>query len=430
MGASTLLSAGPRSSSLKRSEDYVVFTGARMPSMIGSETGDLHLYACGPSGAGAIPFQVDKRDADGRLIFPDEAGRDPLRDGTLLDENDELVFMARDAGDKCPENGPPGGAVRGVEIELEDPLDGGLAWAYLLERPGSAAPQIKDYVSRREDADRVLIRGEQYEVGQPHGKQYYDWLRLRLPDGSWGEDLFDRQKMGMKALLLNGSIPLNIPEQGIVPRTLGTIDGPVRVVMKEMRMVEIKLIGFKYVTEFCNYFYGNGYVSPLDVDVPVTLRKVFLDISFYYGMDFSDAALGSVFRNPSNPKGIVLDGKPDPGIDEGDNLYMTLSGPQGSFIEVFILDDQLDQMVERATYVEEDPETTDPDDEYPGRLIAGFHTKSATNLKKGRYQYTIYHYYPGSASEEKVGELLDMIDHPLQVRSRPLQLPAASSDGS
>jgi len=93
-------SAGPQTRSLTRSEDYILFTGNDVPSLIGAGVGDLHLYAYGRSGFRAVPFQVDKRDSEGRYIFPDETRRDPLRDGTRLDANDELVFMIRDAGDR------------------------------------------------------------------------------------------------------------------------------------------------------------------------------------------------------------------------------------------------------------------------------------------------------------------------------------------
>ncbi len=414
--------------SIVRTEDYVVFTGADVPSLTGSEALDLHLYSCSRSGFTEVPFQVDKRDSEGRYVFPDEKLRDPMRDGTALDDNDEMVFMVKDAGGRCPEVSRVDGAARGVEIELEDPLDGGRAWVYLFEMPDAGAPSTKDYVRNWTDGQRMFASSDQYEVGQLFGKQYYDLLKLRRPDGSWGEDLFDRQRMGMKARLINGSIPLAIPEQEIRSRTMAVIDGPVRVIRDEMRLVEIKLIGLEYMSQFYLFFYQNGYISPLDVNVPVTLHKLFLDISFYYGMDFTEAAIGSVFKNAANPQGIVLDGKPDEGIDEtGDSPYMIVTGPQGSFIEIMALDETLDEMVDRVTYIEEDLSKTDDVEDHPGRLIAGFSTASAKSLRKGNYWYSLYHYYPVPFSEKKVREIMNMIEHPIVVKAKPLAPPRDSS---
>jgi len=425
LGAGILISSlsiAGSTRTLKRTEDYVLFTGAHVPSLNRCETGDLHLYSSGPSGFRAVPFQVDKRDAGGLLVFPDEP--DPLRDGTRLDLNDELVFMVKDAGNRSPQGAWVEGAAKGVEIELVDPLDGGRAWVYLFERPGQDPPDTADYVSQYEDDERIFALADQYEVGQPKSKYYYDWLKLKKPDGSWGADLFDRQKMGMKALLLNGSIPISIPEQEIQSRTLGVIDGPVRLVRREMRLAEIRIIGFKYITEFNNYFYGNGYVSPVEIEIPVTMYKLFLDLSFYYGMDFTEAAIGSVVKSPANPGGIKLDGKPDPGVDDkSDNLYMVFTGPEGSFIEVFVLDENLSQMLDRAIYIEEDPLKIDPGEDHPGSLIAGFYTASGSKLKKGTYNYAIYHYYPGRVSDQKTQEILNMIERSVEIEARPITPP-------
>jgi hypothetical protein len=417
--------AVPQTRNLSRSEDYILLTGADAPSLLDSDPHDLHLYAYGRAGFRAVPFQVDKRDSDGRFVFPDETMRDPLRDGAHLDENDELVFMVKDAGERRPEGAWTDKAVRGVEIELTDPRDGGRAWAYLFERPEAESPITKDYVSYRVEEGRELVASGQYEVGLMLGSYYYDWLRLRRPDGSWSPDLFDRQKMIMKARLLNGAIPLYIPEQQVSSRVLGVIDGPVRVIRNEMNFVKIKLLGLDWITEYFVTYYCNGQISPIEVTIPVTVHKLFLDVSLYYAIDFNEAVLGSTFKNPANPQGILLDWKPDPDIDDrSDNPYMVVTGPQGSLMEVLVLDDLLSQMLIRSTYVEEDLSKEDAQEDHPGKLIAGFYTTTAKRLRKGTYRYWIYHYYPYPFSDQKVQEILNMIEHPVEIKVRPIFSPS------
>jgi hypothetical protein len=125
----------PTPRTLERTEDFVVVTGADARALIGAEVKDLRLYSCRAGNCAGIPLQVDKVCSMGRYVFPQEKNSD--RDGTRLDQNDEISFMAGDAGDRIPAGWRPEGKARGVEIELIDPLDSGVAWVYLFDLPGA-----------------------------------------------------------------------------------------------------------------------------------------------------------------------------------------------------------------------------------------------------------------------------------------------------
>lgn len=408
---------------LTRVEDFVQFTGKDVPGLIGSETRDLHLYACSGGSLEPIPFQADKRDSDGRYVFPNDEQRDPLRDGSRLDDNDELVFMVKDAGGRCSRAWADG-ASRGVEIEISDPVDGGRAWAYLFERPGRKAPPVEDYVSYRVEDGEEYVTATNYIFGQPLGYTYYDLIRLRRPDGSFGEDLLDMLKVGMKARLLNGSIPVIIPEQEIRARTFGTIDGPVRVIRDEMDYVYVKMLNINWNTEYFITYYMNGNISPVEFSVPVHLHRLFLEVKFYWALDLNETMNGAVMKNPSNPKGIILDGVQDKEYDrKSDNSYMTITGPQGSMIDSMVLEEELGRQMIRTTYLDEDPSRTEPGEDHPGQLQAGFWLQIEQSLNKGSYKYWFYHYYPYPFGPGKIEEIMNMIERPLQFSARPLNPP-------
>lgn len=411
---------------MTRVEDYVLFTGADVPSLIGTETADLHLYVCGKNGLAAVPFQADKRDVEGRLVFPDETMRDPLRDGTLLDENDELVFMVKDAGGRCRGKARVEGAHKGVELELIDPLDQGRAWAYLFDRKGFDPPPTEDYVGYRlEEGYGEYYSTDLYVVGQPMGELAMT-TKLRKPDGSWGEDVLEGQNIGASATLLNGTIPMIIPEQVVKCRTFGVIDGPVRVVKDEMDFIHVKAIGMKWSTEYFLTFYQNGNISPVEVNVPVNLHKLFLDFSFYWSLILDESILGSTFKNPANPEGFTLDGKADSDIDDKkDNSYNLVTGPQGSMIDAMFLDEQLGRQMVRTTMVREDFKIKDLPDGQPPLVQSGFRIKTQNRLSKGNYNYWFYHYYPYPFTDNKPQEILNIVEHPVQVNADPLSPPDA-----
>jgi hypothetical protein len=84
------------------------------------------------------------------------ADSDPLFDG-----DDELVFMAKDAGDPAPAGViTPAGVVvgSGVQLWIVDSLDGGMGFVYLFQTDGSLTPEAgADYVSY--DFDLVRYPG-------------------------------------------------------------------------------------------------------------------------------------------------------------------------------------------------------------------------------------------------------------------------------
>ncbi|OGP55606.1 MAG: hypothetical protein A2V67_18625 [Deltaproteobacteria bacterium RBG_13_61_14] len=412
-----------------RQEDFVLFTGDQVPTLLGAEARDLHLYACGRAGFRAIPFQVDKRDQEGRYVFPNEKLRDPLRDGTRLDANDELVFMAKDAGGPCPpEPVYVEAATRGgVAMELRDPLDDGRAWVYLFDQPGAEPPQTEDYVRHRIENNKELISSDQYEIGQQLGVTYYDWLRIRKPDGGFSPDVLNRTKVGLRARLLNVGIPINVPEKDMKSVTLGVIDGPVRVIRDELDLVKIKALGLDWETEAFYTYYGNGHISPMEANIPVNLHKLFLDINFYWAMDLNEAIMGSTFRNQANPRGVVLDGKSHADLDKkGDTSFLTVSGPQGGMVDALVFDQTLSRLLVRTTLVREELANPDSPEEHPGQLLVGYWVKSAGNMPKGVYHWQLYHYYPYPFSEGEVPEILNLIERPIQVFARPLSsAPAA-----
>ncbi|MGD8843309.1 MAG: hypothetical protein PVJ83_07520, partial [Gammaproteobacteria bacterium] len=152
---------------LDRVVDPVVATGADLAPLIGAAVDNIRMFAFREGRAAAIPFQIDQRDSRDdwvwevvyrkRFSFIDEdAGtglkREPYRSGpgtvddqdppgtALVDANDELVFMAADAGDRHP---APGAALKAptiLEVELSESSGDGHAWVYIACYEASPPP--------------------------------------------------------------------------------------------------------------------------------------------------------------------------------------------------------------------------------------------------------------------------------------------------
>ncbi len=151
-------------STLTRPEDPVVLTGADVPSLNGIAPGDLVAFRY-DGGWVQIPVQVDERDVKNfRSIYNNLAGSDitalqytdagtftgPDSDPTL-DGNDEIAFMAKDAGGVPPSFSEPAHVLfdSGVKLTLTDPLAAGqTGYVYLFRQDGSLSPGAgQSYVS-------------------------------------------------------------------------------------------------------------------------------------------------------------------------------------------------------------------------------------------------------------------------------------------
>jgi hypothetical protein len=416
-------SRGRANKNLNRSEDFILFTGELVPTMIGCEIQGLHLYAYDPSGFHAIPFQIDKRDSEGRFVFPNETIRDPLRDGTYLDSNDEMVFMIWDVGVRATEKASVKGVEKVVEIEINDPLDGARAWVYLFYRPGADPPATEDYISHREEAGEEFIKSDYYDLRIQLNRIGMHYLSLRKPDGNWGEDILEGQRFGIKATLLHGAIPIRFPEQEITKRIIGVTDGPVRIIRGVLGHIKVKGIGLEMMNETCYLYYPNGTVSPINLTIPVPISRLFLNLEAYMAMSYTDSIVGSSYINPSNPQGVSLDGKPDPEIDEiSDNPYVMVKGPQGAIIDIADKGDFERYQIIRTTLVRDTLYEKGSNKGGDGEITAGFWFRNTGKIPKGTYNYTIYHYFPYPFTEQKPQELLNMIEHPLQLNIQSFSL--------
>lgn len=109
------------------------------------------------------------------------AMQDPV---PTLDDDDEIAFMARDAGEQAPSGTPaPTGARDGQTVTVLDPLNGSKHYVYLFLRPGgSSFTASNGYVQMQRDdhADQWVDKGS-FPTGSPEA--------LGLSNTSYGPNL-------------------------------------------------------------------------------------------------------------------------------------------------------------------------------------------------------------------------------------------------
>jgi hypothetical protein len=300
------------------------------------------------SGWVQIPVQVDERAVNDfgvvydstpigitTLAYTDTGtftGADP---DTGFDNDDELVFMAKDAGDPATWPTPdPSGVVPGsrVEVVITDPLTFETGYVYLFESDGFLDPGAGvDYVTYTFS----LLSGpylttyntttgpnpeNSVVVTSAYRTHFSDrWIRDEVnvyAGGATGHEILDRHK--------------NLFSPGNCARSENTfsagegaffanIDGPVRAIRSYMGANSGPL------TQRDHFFYQNRH----DIKTYLRVHAISGVMDFY---DYSPAAVGMSYYNDLNTGGVDIDGIPTETVIPGQIVWEMVTGTQGTLV--------------------------------------------------------------------------------------------------
>jgi len=422
-----------RKRNIKRTDDPVLIAGNKMPTLAGVEIGGLSLMRWRGNSFEPVPFQVDKRNVKGEYTFGQAgaANGKPARPGSpLLQADDEMAFMIGDAGDRAPATSLPANVEKGVELEIVDPVpgdDGGRAWAYLFAFKKDAPRSERRYLKGKPDTQKGAwrIEAQNYSIEAGKNAVYYNLLAINRPDGAPGPNLIDRLKIrGTYSIHLSGhKIPLAADDL-IQANIVGWNDGPVRVLVKGDGYVDtavkFRIKGYSIIE-----FYGNLFIYSLYFHIPFEPGKLLKSVDLYGADDFSKSAYGLHYYDKCNPwnKDIVFDGKMSDAEKnmnvKDDRNWFALTGPQGSLLTRVFLPKEWG-FVKKGAYYLDDAARPDPPEAFPGVSAAGFSFSNLTDVRRGWARYSTHHYFPRQFKMGAETRILNIMDHPLEVKVRPI----------
>ena len=360
---SALLPAVAPAAPLDRPDDPVVLTGAATAAFVGTAPGRLVAFRW--NGAWQqVPVQVDERKlvnlraayptpfscsgtsggycyAPGnmtpRLRYADAGtlvGADP---DPLLDADDEVVFMAKDAGTVAPEGtpDPPGVVARtGMRAAVADTLAGGTGSVYLFASDGTLAPGAgAQYVTYTFAPTLGAFPGayrfaagtnpETSTVVTPHYQRRFTdrWQEseLKITRGAaTGVDILDRTEAQFAPDLCQRSGLTFSKGEGTF---LVNKSGPVRAIRAFLGANSGPM------TEKQQIFYAGREEDTVFLRV----HAIPAILSF---VDYSAAATGMTYRNNNNPTGVRIDGVPEDPV-AGNLTWDSVDGAQGALTNVY-----------------------------------------------------------------------------------------------
>lgn len=385
--------AADEEATLDRPETHVVVRGEQLGRLLDERIDHIRVYAARGGSLRAIPFQVDERTSQDELVFDEGLERRTDTDDRF-DANDELLFMARDAGDRVPRDRINLGQRDYHELELGDPLDRGRAWVYVFafDNPPPASP--RDYVELEWSPQGELVgwTGDGFRCeADPDGINLLDLRSLEFAlgeDEGWGPDVLDRAKVVLRASYLFTEIVRHVDEFRC--GLLSWRDGPVRVTGRFA--LEAYLIWGHWIRpagDCLITLYGNRLELRLDLRNPVDLER---DVrsELRLSLDFapsSDAVRVWSDRNPRRWRGGSQRTQTLRQFDRSFPEWVCASFPTGSLL-VRVRPGRGIRRGDHRLFLA-DGDAPDPPEDHPGSLANAGVVLDLTGLEEGRYELAV-----------------------------------------
>jgi hypothetical protein len=357
-------------------------TGAPLACLRGAREGQIILVACAER-CEPIPWQLDERDAAGDLVLDQAA--EPGRDDQpgVVDDNDEILWMAADGGRRIRAEEVPADASCRLELATYDREATARAYAFVVPPPAARSP--RRYVAYDPATDTVSGARVALGFGAPTPRL----LALRAADGQTGPNLLDRLKVRASARFL-GIIPLGRDEDDIEWIFGGWRAGPIRVVRREWQWVRL---GWGLRTPI---FRTETLVYRDWIELPVRLRLnyppsfFFRAIEVQAALDFRDLR-GWHLSAPGLTSRPVGTGTTADAADDRDADWLALEAPQLTFVLRLQLGASLSSLRSLLLFREnaggQEPEAI------PGELPAvGFRLTEWNDIDRGEHGFAAISY--------------------------------------
>lgn len=420
LGAHVAAGASPLArKTLTRFHDPVVVRTSLLAELADRATAHYRLYAAHAGVVEPIPFQFDAWD-DGDLVFP----ATPAEAEFTFDDDDELVFMAKDTGDRVAATDLPRASDAALELEITDPVDGGQGWAYLVHFPDHPPPR-SPVTYATFDAETNTASTQFYRITYFPRRNFFTELRITPAGGGTGENLLNRMRVRINptfSLLLTTWSPV-FTEESFSVTIDGIKNGPVRAVRRVRQSLDLG----KFFPEVPSgtvytYYYFSSFTTPSTFSVPWVVLKALRDFRFEAVDDFGEKAAGMQYWDGANPGGLRFAGDDQAPVTDRDHEWWAASGRAGTCLHAFVVPEEWRRWgIARGT-VFRDGGTGGPG-EPRGTHAAGFSLLGMTNLREpGAYQMNLgvfilpRRYAPGDEVQP-----LAMLQQPLRVQVTPVE---------
>lgn len=406
---------------LDRLHDPVVIPTAELASAPDRATSAWRLYAGRTDGVQPIPFQFDARDHKGELVLSEDGSESEFS----FDDDDELVFMAKDTGNRLADAALPPAHDVAFEIEVADPSGAQRGWAYLLHFPGTPPPRSPVRYATFDPAGQE-VRAYAYRARYSHERSNF-LSGVHVAGGAGGTEmpLFGTIWMRISPTFsfLLKTWRATFTERSFSVEPDGLKNGPVRAVRRVRQYLELGAL-FPDIPNgrVSTYYYPTYFTTPSTFSIPWLVLKALRDFHFESTAELGVPAAGMRYWDAANPDGVPFTGRQQPIATDSDHDWWVVSGSAGTCLYALAIPDEWHAWgIRRGIVFRQDEEATG----------AGYSLLRMVNLRRaGTYRLSMAlmvlprAYQPGDEAQA-----LAALRDPLQVEVREVGRFSAAAAG-
>lgn len=408
--------------------------GELLARLQGASLNKIAVYSFRNGRFSPVLFQIDELTPDGTFIMTRGPEANPDQANGVLDRQDLVVFMARDAGGQAPEGLKPEGADLAVAVELADPESGAKTWAYVARFPAAPSlpplPPVTVLIDKgglfnfrfpTYGYDAIINEQEQ----KPIPTIFINKLWVLADAGGNGKNILDRQKIRGEISFFGGRIKVPINEQIVSGGVVACKPGPIRVLTHSAMypLLPLKIKGPRFYID--NIMVDTLTLTTTIVDVPFDPGSLITEMTLSFGTDLSPEAKGMRYYNSVNPGGFLIDGKMDGSerkFNEAKDEWRLVTGEQGTQIQFTRFDPKFLTDGKAYSTYDDDESAAHPPENYPGDLGYASDKIVVTGLPAGAYHIETFgcvpydFYRPEGLDREFLQEILQVPNSPLMVQ--------------
>jgi hypothetical protein len=370
----------------------------------------FRVYAFHAGVAVDIPFQIDERDRRDRWVLDQGAKLSADETAGVFDENDVLVFMNRDLGQKGAFAALPAGAMVWGEVRVGNataPL--GFAYVGVFEYP-PPLPCPTCAVTRYEEAsDRVYAERYALEFHSPLPRHIAFVDKL----GEFGANVVAGVHANGEVRFLGGLVTLHKTDADIKTELLGYRNGPVRTIRRARYWIPLPF-GFHTAGRVDLLFYRDFVEGTALLKIGISPSLVLANGELQAYFDFLHLDGARVFLDGIGPSEPV-DGHMTPAKQSlvgRPARWAALILPQGRTVVFIIHLEGALQQLDQRVYFADSPQ---PDDKAGGRPLFGFHLGQMNRLKTGTHRLSVFAQVLDSVDLDEIRNAVNVFLSPPEV---------------
>ncbi len=286
-----------KSSSICNSEySLIILSAADLPRTLGLKIENLSLLRFTEDEQQSIVFQIDQKDVHGRYILNKHPDDSKLN--KRLGKNDELVFRAKDLGERLSPSFKQFKQKLLIEIEVYSDQNKSSGWIYIILQENKSN-SVKRGASLLYQSEEDRIISPVYKVGFSNDKPFllnaFHWNlsenlsseNFASEEVKWSSDMTDTMKIRHMGKFFG--FPFKRTDDDYYSKLLSVKKGPLRVIRRTENTVKV-FWKLKSPALYIDYvMMPDGFIMDTMIDIPFKISFFFSELITMTTMDWNNS---------------------------------------------------------------------------------------------------------------------------------------------